>query len=222
MGIGDMLAEATQHDPPAKKSRNRPQPNKKSKLPDQSELSYHGPGAAASTPRRRPTHYGELSGRALDEMLAKAKSKAYVFQSSWVSAPPPNKEEVRTALHRAATTARNPSPFRFLNDAEIAAINHWAARGKLAGDSEILRPMIVGREPSSLLLRDFLRVSYHRTQGGFTICTLSFRYEHPTRGASHEIRTGASRRSFKDAYNPIKGEMLALFRAVKAQAVTLP
>lgn len=102
----------------------------------------------------------------------------------------------------------HPSEFRHLNDQEQDAIVAWLNRGKATC--------------IEFMSYTQTRVSYHRTQGGFTICTLACQYVHPNRGLSVEIRTGASRRSFKDPINPIKGKMLALFRAVNSKPVTLP
>lgn len=119
---------------------------------------------------------------------------------------------------KAATRGSRPNPFRELSHEEIGAITEWTKRGKLAEDIILLAVDQISKGN----IGGPVRVSYHRTQGGFTVCTLSECYNHPTRGTSHEIRTGSSRRSFKDPHNPIKGEMLALFRAINSHPVTLP
>lgn len=62
-----------------------------------------------------------------------------------------------------------------------------------------------------------LQVSYERMQGGFTICILKLALtsdnpEHPP--VTVYLWRGASRRSYKDPRNPVRGEMLAFSRAV--------
>lgn len=69
---------------------------------------------------------------------------------------------------------------------------------------------------------DSLVVSYERMQGGFTICILLLRGQTVEDMLGEPIDDkypdllwrGASRRSYRDARNPVRGEMLAFSRAV--------
>lgn len=94
-----------------------------------------------------------------------------------------------------STSTPNPSPFRPLNIAERAMITSLVQRGKLPTDDDRYN-----------WISSFM-VSYENMQGGFCICILlDTRYS--------LLYRGASRRSYKDSRNQLKGEMMAFRRAV--------
>lgn len=88
------------------------------------------------------------------------------------------------------------SKFRPLNENEIKAIESAKRKGKIVG-------------PHPILSDGDATVSYEKMQGGFCICIIIARYQ----SKSFMFR-GASRRSYKDTRNDIRGEMLAFSRAL--------
>lgn len=58
---------------------------------------------------------------------------------------------------------------------------------------------------------DVLSVNYERSPGGFCVCMII----KPSGDNAAVIYRGASRKSYKDEPNRVKGEMLAFVRAVK-------
>lgn len=75
------------------------------------------------------------------------------------------------------------------------------------------RAIMKSRLPEGHPLRNwnFPRVSYERMQGGFCVCLLLL-----ADGNNNTlILRGASRRSYKDRKNRVRGEMLAFLRAIR-------
>lgn len=94
--------------------------------------------------------------------------------------------------------------FRKLNEAERLLISTAAKKGRIPASDPRVTDI------------DNLVVSYEKLPGGFTVCVL-VTYLEPTTSASYDcpiIYRGASRRSYKDIAKTIKGEMIALSRAV--------
>lgn len=98
------------------------------------------------------------------------------------------------------------SSFRSLNVREVQALSSLSLGEKLK-DSKL-------NEASA----DEMEVSYEFMQGGFCICIIIV-YEQPTRRNQPRyisaVYRGASRRSYKDPRNTVKGEMQAFCRALK-------
>lgn len=89
----------------------------------------------------------------------------------------------------------HPSPFRPLNDLERALISALVKRGKLPDDDD------------RAITSSHLFVSYENMQGGFCVCILIY-------PPNNSVYRGASRRSYKDSRNQLRGEMMAFRRAV--------
>lgn len=86
--------------------------------------------------------------------------------------------------------------FRTLNEQELRAI----AKSRLP-EGHVLR-------------RSNTQVSYETQQGGFCVCVL-LAQEEAGNSWRQVIFRGASRRSYKDPKNKVKGEMLAFLRAIR-------
>lgn len=98
-----------------------------------------------------------------------------------------------------------PTNFRPLNANEKAAILAAAKKGRLRAD-----------DPRVEFLDDLV-VSYESQQGGFQVALLTFVPGSGRIGVGPLLGTlyrGASRRSYKDPRNRVKGEMLAFSRAI--------
>lgn len=100
----------------------------------------------------------------------------------------------------------NPSLFRPLNDSEKTLISALVRRRKL------------GEFDNRSSDYDVLRVSYENMQGGFCVCILIFDpsldAHSPVSPEERCLYRGASRRSYKDSRNQLRGEMMAFRRAV--------
>lgn len=91
--------------------------------------------------------------------------------------------------------------FRPLNQSEVTAIESLLRKGHLTPD-----------QPIVTRIRD-LEVSYESHGGGFCVCLIIFKW--PVDDNSwYLIWRGASRRSYKDKKNQLRGQMLAFRRAV--------
>lgn len=97
-------------------------------------------------------------------------------------------------------SSQNSSGFRPLNDNERLAIMSLAKKGKILSDD------------IRILKSENLLVSYENMQGGFCVCIVE--YTDRVAGGDSIVWRGASRRSYKDSRNPVKGEMLAFSRAI--------
>lgn len=87
------------------------------------------------------------------------------------------------------------SKFRPLNENERKAITYAVQKGKIKDNHPLFHDAHIAR------------VSYEKMQGGFCVCVIllkTFGY----------LYRGASRRSYKDTRNDIRGEMLAFSRAL--------
>lgn len=93
------------------------------------------------------------------------------------------------------------SKFRPLNENEIRAIQSAVTKSKVT----------IGHILEAI---DSARISYEKMQGGFCVCVIIVQksLSHPEFG--YLILRGASRRSYKDPRNDIRGEMLAFSRAL--------
>lgn len=112
-------------------------------------------------------------------------------------------EEKLTHYAQAKTNSallQHPSDFRPLNDNERLAIMSLAKKGKILSDD------------IRILNSEGLLVSYENMQGGFCVCIVE--YTDRVAGGDSIVWRGASRRSYKDSRNPVKGEMLAFSRAI--------
>jgi len=89
-------------------------------------------------------------------------------------------------------------PFRLLNENEKSCILKAAGKGRI--------------KDHMVLWSEELQVSYEYMQGGFCICILVF--DDRANADKKLIWRGASRRSYKDQRNPIRGETLAFSRAI--------
>lgn len=92
--------------------------------------------------------------------------------------------------------------FRLLNENEKKAIDSCHKRGHLESNHYLV------------VYKDLVKVSYERMQGGFCVCCIVVPIDPRTPSAGFFIFKGASRRSYKDTRNPIRGEMLAFSRAI--------
>lgn len=89
------------------------------------------------------------------------------------------------------------SKFRPLNDHEEQMITRLIDKGRIhSTDPRATKPS---------------KVSYESMQGGFCVCTLLV-YDIPANKTY--LYRGASRRSYKDRRNPVRGKILAFSRAV--------
>lgn len=93
------------------------------------------------------------------------------------------------------------SSFRPLNENEIKAIQSAVSRNRIS----------LGHPLTSI---DNVKVSYEKMQGGFCICVIVIQKNISSPEFGYLIFRGASRRSYKDTRNPIKGQMLAFSRAI--------
>lgn len=100
------------------------------------------------------------------------------------------------------------SSFRALNMNEQRALNKLREANRLKDARLAIRAQ----------LTEDLEVSYQFLQGGFCVCIIVC-YEQPARKNSPRyiaaVYRGASRRSYKDAPNIVKGEMQSFCRALK-------
>lgn len=106
--------------------------------------------------------------------------------------------------HRTVRTFNGyDSSFRPLNDRELKTLLHVFAQGRFMSSV------------THIPVDDF-EVSYEFMQGGFCVCILIL-FEQPTPKSPRYITAvyrGASRRSYKDARNTVRGEMQAFSRAL--------
>ena len=95
------------------------------------------------------------------------------------------------------------STFRELNENERNAIASARAKGKL-----------LNNHPLNVEETNAVKVSYEKMQGGFCVCVIVIQKRFSSNEFGYLIFRGASRRSYKDTPNSIKGEMLAFRRAI--------
>lgn len=93
--------------------------------------------------------------------------------------------------------------FRTLNENERKAVGSALMKTRIPET----HPLVVGI--------DLLEVSYEKMQGGFCVCIIrsTFWVGDPPK-KHYSVFRGASRRSYKDPRNDIRGEMLAFSRAL--------
>lgn len=94
--------------------------------------------------------------------------------------------------------------FRPLNENERHAIATANAKKKLPDNHPLVESI---RNNTS-------KISYENMQGGFCICIVIIQKSLSSPEFGYLVFRGASRRSYKDSRNPIKGEMLAFSRAI--------
>lgn len=90
--------------------------------------------------------------------------------------------------------------FRSLNENEIRCLH------KHTTEKNHIDPELVSE----------IEVSYSHSQGGFTVCVIKFMLS----DGESVLFVGASRRSYKDKPNKIKGEILAFRRAIKSTPIS--
>lgn len=103
----------------------------------------------------------------------------------------------------------NAHEFRPLNELEKGCILAAAKKGKIRAEDPRVERI------------DKLMVSYEGQQGGFTVCVLMLPPSIARAFDCAAIYRGASRRSYKDARLPVRGEMLAFSRAVLFSRATV-
>lgn len=111
--------------------------------------------------------------------------------------------------------ASRENEFRLLNPMERATIIAAATpkKGKDPKTGLPHRSRIPASDPRIEHIGE-LQVSYERMQGGFTVCVLILNHYGDDLEPEVVIWRGSSRRSYRDARNPIRGEMLAFSRTV--------
>lgn len=97
--------------------------------------------------------------------------------------------------------------FHPLSDNEKSCIMAAAKKGRIKAD----HPLVLYLNSERANAAPSILVSYENMQGGFCVCILELM---TIDSGMSVLYRGASRRSYKDARNPIKGEMLAFSRAV--------
>lgn len=103
------------------------------------------------------------------------------------------------------TTAAYDRSFRPLNDLERRAVLSLSHRERLSDSIPTFR-------------LDDMEVSYEFMQGGFCVCVILLYFSMKRKNSTRYIETifrGASRRSYKDPRNTVKGEMQAFCRAME-------
>lgn len=137
----------------------------------------------------------------IQEQLQEAKKAAEAYEQLNVDIDQAF-ASIGSRIHALRKEINMSTESRPLNENENTAIKAYRKKGKL-DDNHYL--VVYGK---------VAKVSYERMQGGFCICCIIVPINPAIPNGGSLIFRGASRRSYKDPINDIRGEMLAFSRAL--------